>query len=113
MKHLTISEKSVLLGDEAADLLASYTVALADAGRADSADLLVINTGESTPTGLTAVLDAGTQLVVESVQSDLPEPDNGKLVEYLLGRIGRIDRQRNPGPEAVSGEDVWNRLDVE
>jgi hypothetical protein len=58
------------------------------------------------------VLDAGTRLVVETAESDLPEPDD-ELVECPLGRIGRIDRQRDPGPEAVSGEDVWNRLDVE
>jgi hypothetical protein len=116
MKHLTIADKSVLLGDEAADLLALYAAALVDAHRADTVELRAIHDAEGgapEETVLTAVLDSGTPLVIETVRSDLDEPDNAQLVQYVFERLGRIQRQRYPEAEAVSGAEIWNDPDVQ
>ena len=82
MKLVTYSDKSVLLGDEAADYLVRFAAFIADKGRAEAISLNVIaSDGELIVTSF--VLGAGISLMAESTLSPLPEPENGAGVEYM------------------------------
>ena len=65
MKHVMYAEKSLMMGDEVADLMMEYAVLLA---RHRSA----------------------TIMVAETARSSFPEPENGCAVTYLKKKIGLI-----------------------
>jgi hypothetical protein len=82
MKNVTYAAKSLLMGDEAADLLVEYSALLADQRRADAVDALAYS-GEGDAVTVKLLLGEGTPLMTESMSSSLPEPDNGAAVEYM------------------------------
>jgi hypothetical protein len=99
MKHITYSDKSLMVGDEAADTLLAYAAALADAEHADTVTLAGIGaTGENVDA--TFLLDAGSNLMAESVASTLPEPDNAEVV----ARMKEAMELRFTPPHAVPEE---------
>lgn len=89
MKHITIAEKSLLIGDEATVALLSYAVTLS---RADSADIVTLNAIGADGQDVVAafVLDRGTGLIAESTVSALPEPDNSAEIARMRTAIRRI-----------------------
>lgn len=86
MKHVTIAEKSLLIGDAAADMLVRYAALLA---KTRSGDTIAIRAygidGEQVEA--TFLLNSGTTLLSESSRSELPEPDNAQQVEYMRERL--------------------------
>lgn len=116
MKFITYSERSVMVGDEVADLLMTYAKLLARTNSADTVDLTTI-----TPNGVevTATLLVGpaTIMMAESSNSTLPEPENSVAVEYLTAQIDLIENP--PGPlqlppdqtGSYSDDDIGYRFD--
>ncbi|WP_176697068.1 hypothetical protein [Microbacterium sp. 3J1] len=101
MKHVTYGEKSVLMGDDAADVLLEYARVVADNDRADTVTLQSIS-----PDGNTVdsafLLNASTILMIESTNSELNPPDNTETVTELQDRIDAMTR-----PTAPMSEDRW------
>jgi hypothetical protein len=89
MKHLTMGEKSLLVGDEVADLLIEYAAVLATNSRGDSVKLHAVD-GDGDEVIATFLLNQGITLMAETTNSSLPEPDNSETVAYLRERIERL-----------------------
>lgn len=86
VKHLTMAEKSLLIGDRAGDLLLSYAAFIAQVGRGDHVTLRAIGIdGVEVEAGI--LLNSGTVLVVESSTSILPEPDNAAAIDYMETKL--------------------------
>lgn len=111
MKHITFSDKSLLVGDEAADLLLEYGAVLAQRGSGDTVKLaaLGIDGGEVEATFL---LDSGSNLMAESTPSTLPEPDNSASIMYMRERMMRLTSPTNVVPEDQSMPDNYEDLNL-
>lgn len=99
MKHVTYAEKSLLVGDEAADTITEYAALLARHGSADRVTLTALGIDGSTVEA-TFVLDQGTVLMAESTHSTIPEPDNTEVVRSMHEKIDRLS-----SPPSVSPSD--------
>lgn len=89
MMHLTFSDKDLVLGTEAAELVVAYAAALA---RRSSADTVTIRAygADGDKVEATLLLDAGAPVMIESAHSDLPEPDNDAVAEYMRRRMAQL-----------------------
>jgi hypothetical protein len=105
MKHLTMGEKSLLVGDEAADLLIEYAALLATYSRGDSVKLHAVD-GDGDEVIATFLLNQGITLMAETTNSSLPEPDNSETVAYLRERIERLT-----SPPAAPMDAPGDRID--
>ena len=87
VKHVTMAEKSLLIGDEAADLLLSYAALVAQIGRGDHVSIRAIGAdGDEVTVGF--LLNSGTVLLIEtSTGSTLSEPDNRDAIQYMSERL--------------------------
>lgn len=86
MHHLTMAEKSLLIGDEVADLLLAYAAVVAGTGTGDHITVHGIGT-DGEQVAAQVLLNSGTTLVAESSTSLLPEPDNDEVTLYLRARL--------------------------
>jgi hypothetical protein len=86
MKHVTMADKSLLIGTEAADLLTRYAALVARLGSGDAVTLRAIG-ADGDEVDATFVLNSGTVLLAESSGSTVPEPDNTATVGYLRDRL--------------------------
>ena len=103
MKHLLIADKTLLVGDEVAELLLRYGALLAQLRSGDSVSVRATDAdGNDVTAGI--LLNSGTALVVETATTRLPEPDNAEVEQYLRSRIASYDM---PAPESghVAPED--------
>jgi hypothetical protein len=95
MKQVTYGDRSVLVGDDAADTLIEYGAAVARSGGAETVRLRVIS-----PIGddvvATFLLDSGTSLFVETVPSKEVEPENDDTVDAVRGRLETLLREESP-----------------
>jgi hypothetical protein len=92
-----MADKSLLIGDEAADVLLEYAALLAQIGRGDSVRLRAIGAdGDEVTVGF--LLNSGTVLLIESSTSTLPEPENGDPVAYMTARLDSY-KPEGGGPE--------------
>jgi hypothetical protein len=97
MKHLTLAEKSLLVGDDIADLLMEYAALL---GQIDSADTVEVTAygADGDPVEVTFLLNAGLGILSETSHATVPEPDNRKAEEYIRQRISLIKSPPNAEP---------------
>jgi hypothetical protein len=86
MMHLTFADKSLLVGDVVADLLVEYAAVLAQAGEADSVSVTAYSADGQKVTAKFALTE-GAALLVESTETDLPDPENGEAEMYLREQI--------------------------
>ena len=100
MKHLTYADKSLLMGDEAADILIEYAAALARRGDADSVYVNAVGE-DGDEVVATLLLDAGAPIMAETSHTSLPEPDNSQIIGYIRERLGRF---RSP-PAALPADE--------
>ena len=100
MHHLTMADKSLLIGDRAAALLVNYAALVAKTAGGDAIQLKAFGI-DGAEVVVTVLLNAGTVLLVETTPSHLPEPDNSKLEEYLQGKLDGY---------AVGGMESWDDL---
>ncbi|MEV8214674.1 hypothetical protein [Leifsonia sp. NPDC077715] len=89
MKHVTYGEKSLLVGDEAADLLMSYATVLGRNASTDSVTLRAIGP-DGNETDATFLLNPSTTMVIESTNGSGSEPDNEFVNEYMRRGINRL-----------------------
>ncbi len=109
MKHLLIADKTLLVGDDVADLLLRYSALLAQIHSGDSVSLHATDTdGNDVTAGL--LLNSGTALVIESATTGLPEPDNAEAEQYLRSRLGSYETaasQTIPGTDTEEDDPRW------
>lgn len=101
MKHLTFADKSLLLGDVAADLLVEYTAALGNAQQADSVAVHAFG-ADGDEVEATLVLNQGAALMVESTHTSLPEPDNEDAIEQMRRGLIRLTSPAKAHPDLES-----------
>jgi hypothetical protein len=93
-----MADKSLLIGDEAADLLLEYAALLAQIGRGDSVRIRAIGVdGDEVTVGF--LLNSGTVLLVETSTSTLPEPDNAGVVRYMRQRLDSYSANQDQSPD--------------
>jgi hypothetical protein len=107
MKHITVADKSLIVGDDAADLLISYATLLAESGHADNIELRAIS-GDGDEVLVTFLLNAGITIVAETIHTSQPEPDNNPAVTYLQSAIAKLTAKQSPSAEDISGASTWN-----
>jgi hypothetical protein len=90
MKHVTMADKSLLMGDTVADLLAQYAALMA---KVSSGDIVTINAfgDDGDPVEVTFVLNPGTVLLVETSHGHQEEPDNAEAESYIRDRLERFE----------------------
>lgn len=89
MKHITYSDKSLLLGDTTADLLLEYAAAL---GTDNTADTVTVNamSSDGDDVEATFLLGEGAPLMAETSTTKVPEPDNGEADTYMREKINAL-----------------------
>jgi hypothetical protein len=112
MKHVTLADKSLLLGDDAADLLVEYAKLLGQDSSADSVELHAISS-DGDEVMATFLLNGGLTIVSETTTSTIPEPDNAKAEEYMHTQIVQLKELRTVSPEDIAGASVWNTADTD
>jgi hypothetical protein len=90
MRHVTMGDRSLLVGNEAADLLLDYAALVAQLSRGDSVRMNALGT-DGEPVAVGVLLNSGSSMLVESSGSVLPEPDNAVAIAYLRGRLAEYD----------------------
>jgi hypothetical protein len=91
MKHVSYADKSLLMGNEAADTLLEYARLVADNERADTVTLRAVSPDGNT-VDASFLLDASTIMMVESTNSEMEAPDNSEAVQDMKDRIDAITR---------------------
>jgi hypothetical protein len=91
MKHVTYAEKSLLVGDEAAELLMSYATVLGRNNSTDSVTLRAIGM-DGNEVEATFLLNPSSDLMVESTNSTAAKPDNELVEEYMRERVNALTR---------------------
>lgn len=99
MKHVTYTNKSFFLDDEAADLLTEYAALLGSSELSDTVDVRVLGTDGNEVTA-TLVLNGNTELVVETTNSGVEMPANDEVAAYMRDAILRISSPPESKPEA-------------
>lgn len=89
VKHLIFANKSLLLDDDSADLLAEYAAALGDNDSADSVEVRALGP-DGNEVDVTFVLNSRSELVVESTNTSVEPPRNSAAVEYMRSALERL-----------------------
>jgi hypothetical protein len=97
MKHITYAEKSLLVGDRAADLALEYGAALATNGKADTINLHAFG-ADGDEVVATLLLDAGSNLMAETTHTSMEEPDNSEAEAYMQEHIALLSSPRTALP---------------
>lgn len=111
MKHLTFAGKSLLIGDDVADLLLEYTALLAKKGDADTVDISAYG-ADGDAVQATLMLAEGAPLMAETTHTDLPEPDNDDTVMYLREQIMRRSSPPTVQPADATMPANYEELDL-
>jgi hypothetical protein len=90
MKHVTMADKSLLIGDEAAELLLEYAALLGKVGSADTVPLNAYG-DDGDPVEVTFLLNGGSVLLIESSDSVVQEPENAAGVAYMHDKVHSIE----------------------
>ncbi len=98
MKHITYADKSLLVGDDAADTITEYAALLPAEGSADTVTLAGYG-ADGDDVEATFVLDQGTTLMAETTHSSIPEPDNADAVAKMREKITRLNSVRPVQPD--------------
>lgn len=107
MKHVTFADKSLLMGDEAADTLLEYARLLGDTAQADTVTLSAISP-DGNVVEASFLLNANTVLMIESTNAPMDSPDNSEAVGEMRERIEAIVR-----PVAATTEEPWSASDTD
>jgi hypothetical protein len=104
MKELTYADKTVLVGDAAADTIIEYSALLAEKGHADSVILNAI--AESGGLVVASfVLGSGTNLMAATTASDQPDPDNAEGIASMREAIDRLTTPVTVQPDSTPWPD--------
>jgi hypothetical protein len=102
-----MADKSLLVGDVAADTIVEYAALLAQQSSADAVELHVVS-GDGDEVVATLLLNSGTSLMIETTHSALPEPDNTEAITYMRQKMQLI--QSPPHAAEASPDEIaaWN-----
>lgn len=89
MKHVTYAATAILLDDDAADWMMEYARALGTAGMTDSVKLTGIGM-DGNEVDATFLLNASTELVIQTTRNTLEGPSNNEAVGYMQERTQLI-----------------------
>lgn len=107
---MTYAQKSLLFGDDVADLLLVYAAILANRGAADTVQVRAIGS-DGAEVVATFMLSDGIDLMAETTPSVVEEPDNSETLAYLRERIAALTgREESPRP-VTSDERDFSSLD--
>lgn len=86
MKHLTYADKTILVGDQAADVLMTYAALVA---RHSGADTVTVHGfgADGQEVDATFLLEQGAPLMAETSSTSMSEPDNSDAIEYMQAKI--------------------------
>jgi hypothetical protein len=101
MKHVTYANKSLLMGDDAADMLVEYAAVLGANGSADNVTVHVLSV-DGNEVDATFVLNSSSDLVAETTNSALDLPGNEAAVSYMRDAILKITSPPQAQPIALS-----------
>ena len=103
MKHLTYSEKDLLVSDQAADPVLEYASALSNRGASDTVNLRAFGSDGDEVTA-TLLLGQGAPVMAESVTTSMADPDNDEAIEYIQRKLQELTSppQAQPDPEHES-----------
>jgi hypothetical protein len=91
VKHVVFAEKSLLMGDDAADLLLEYARLLGETSHVDTVSIRAIGSdGNTVDVGF--LLNVSSVMVVESTNSTVEPPGNDEAVRYMQARIDYLTR---------------------
>ena len=89
MKHVTYADKALLIDDEAADWLMEYARALGESHMTDSVTLRGIGM-DGNEVESTFLLNASSELVMQTANTSAEGPDNDEAIGYLQERTRLI-----------------------
>jgi nucleotide-binding universal stress UspA family protein len=113
MKHVTYSDKALLMDDEAADLLLEYAVELAKRGDADLVTVHALS-GDGNEVAASFVLDSGTVLMAESAHTHVQPPKDEEAIAYLRSQLEQLRAVPAAGPisheeaQALRSHPTWD-----
>ena len=93
MMHITYADRSVLVGDEAADTMMQYAALLARNNSADVVKLSAIGT-DGDKVVASFLLDVGVNVMTETTRSTAPEPNNSEALTYMRERMTLLSSPR-------------------
>lgn len=111
MKHVTFAEKSLLMGDEAADLVLEYAAMLARNGDADTVEVAAYS-ADGDVVRAKMLLAEGAPLMAETAHTDLPEPDNDEALMYVREQMMRRSSPPPVQPADSSMPANYEELDL-
>jgi hypothetical protein len=98
MKHITYGDKSLLLGDETADLLLEYAALLTSEADGDTVTVNAVSS-DGDEVSASFLLGPGATMMAETAHTSLPEPDNRAALEYMKEAMMRLLVRPAAAPE--------------
>jgi len=109
MKHVTFADKNLLVGDDAAEVMLEYAAALSSAGDADTVQINAIG-ADGDAVVATFLLNTGSPIMAETTHSELPEPDNEDVVQYMRDQL---DKRTGPHEVPSQGQETSTAFEEE
>jgi hypothetical protein len=111
MKHITFADKTLLVGDEVADLLVAYCTALANAEKADSVEVHGFNaSGEEVKASF--AFTPGSSLMAETIHTSLPDPGNDEAVEHIREGMQKLRGSSAVVPDESTPPNAYVEFDL-
>src|SRR5215213_1051386 len=95
MRHVTYADKSLMIGDEATELMMEYVAALVNAGQADTVEINAWS-DDGQEVVATFLLQTGAPVMAETVHTSMNEPENWEAVAYMREHLAKLQREQPP-----------------
>jgi len=103
MKHVTIADKTLFMGDDIADALLEYARVLGNDDHADTVTVHAIGP-DGNSVDVAILLNSSAVVVVESTNAEIEPPSNDEAVRYITDAIERIHRPPSAQTEGADSE---------
>jgi hypothetical protein len=98
MKHITFADKTLFVDDDTSDALVEYAGLLGAEGTADTVRVTAIG-GDGNQVEADFVLNAATNLMAETTNSDMQPPRNDEAISYMRSKMDQLRREPSAQPE--------------
>lgn len=110
MKHVTFTDKSLLVDDVTADLLIEYAALLVIHGLADAVEVHAYSS-DGDEVEAKFLLSAGAPLMAETTHTSITDPQNDEAIDYMRGRMEALSARPNALP--AEQEDQVNKATLD